>query len=211
MEQAHRLRVLALDKTGTLTLGKPVVTDVMVLQGSRDEAVELAVALSERSDHPISRAMAALRDDNMFSPEVSGFRLCKAWASKGTLLAPAIAWAIRSWLLSPKPCWVTMMQTVLALEREGKTVVLLLREQTVLCVFAVADQVRAQSASAVAELKRLGIRPVMLTGTTALQPRLSRVRSVLKTCAANYCLHKSYKPSNLWRQTVPWSAWSATA
>lgn len=164
MEQAHRLRVLALDKTGTLTQGKPVVTDVVVLQGTRDDSLELAVALSERSDHPISRAMAALRDENMFSPEVSGFKALQGMGIEGSIAGTRYRLGNQKLTAESQALLGDHEQTVLALEREGKTVVLLLREQTVLCVFAVADQVRAQSADAVAELKRLGIRPVMLTG-----------------------------------------------
>lgn len=164
MEQAHRLRVLALDKTGTLTQGKPVVTDVVVLQGTRDDSLELAVALSERSDHPISRAMAALRDDSMFSPEVSGFKALQGMGIEGSIAGTRYRLGNQKLAAESQALLGENEQTVLALEREGKTVVLLLREQTVLCIFAVADQVRVQSADAVAELKRLGIRPVMLTG-----------------------------------------------
>ncbi|MDE2277397.1 MAG: heavy metal translocating P-type ATPase, partial [Burkholderiales bacterium] len=58
LEQGHRLQVLALDKTGTLTQGRPVVTTLIALQGSEAEALRLAGALASRSDHPVSRAVA---------------------------------------------------------------------------------------------------------------------------------------------------------
>lgn len=186
LEQGHRLKVLALDKTGTLTLGKPVMCDVVVLVGAESEVMELAVTLAERSDHPISKAIAARRDDNMFTLDVTDFTALQGRGIEGSIDGQRYRLGNPRLVAESNAGNETLDATIQALEREGKTVVALLRQSTVLAVFGVADQVRPESAEAIAALKQLGIHPVMLTGdnrftaeTIARQVGITDVRSEL--------------------------------
>ncbi len=184
LEQGHRLKVLALDKTGTLTQGRPVVTDVVALQGSEDEVLARAVALSGRSDHPGSKAIAARGGAGAF--DVSGFQALQGRGIEGVIDNERHRLGNHRLLEDSGACTPALEAKLDALEAQGKTAVVLVRGQTAIGIFAIADQVRPESAEAVARLKALGVRPVMLTGDNrhtaeaiARQVGIEEVRSEL--------------------------------
>jgi Cd2+/Zn2+-exporting ATPase len=186
LEQGHRLRVLALDKTGTLTQGKPVVTDVVVLEGAGQEVVQCAIALAARSDHPVSKAVAAQRGEGMAYLEVSDFTALPGRGVEGVLAGVRCRLGNHRLVEESGACTPELEETLDALERQGKTAVVLVRDRTAVGIFAIADALRAHSADAIAQLRRLGIRPVMLTGdnrhtagTIARQLGIEDVRSEL--------------------------------
>lgn len=162
LEQGHRLKVLALDKTGTLTQGRPVLTDVQALKGSEEEVLALAVALSSRSDHPVSRAIAARGEGTL--QEVSDFQALQGRGVEGRIDNERYRLGNHRLVEASQACSPELEAKLDALEAQGKTAVVLVRGNVPIGIFALADQVRAESVEAVAQLKRLGIRPVMLTG-----------------------------------------------
>jgi Cd2+/Zn2+-exporting ATPase len=162
LEQGHRLKVLALDKTGTLTQGRPVLTDVQALQGSEDEVLALAVALSSRSDHPVSRAIAARGQGAQ--QEVSDFQALQGRGVEGRMANERYRLGNHRLVEESQACSPELEARLDALEAQGKTAVVLVRGNLPIGIFAIADQVRPESVEAVAQLKRLGVRPVMLTG-----------------------------------------------
>lgn len=163
LEQGHRLQVLALDKTGTLTQGRPVLTDVQALQGSEDKVRALAVALSSRSDHPVSRAIAAVRGEGAL-PEVSDFQALQGRGVEGRIDNERYRLGNHRLVEESQACTPALEAQLDALEVQGKTAVVLVRGNLPIGIFAIADQVRPESVEAVAQLKQLGVRPVMLTG-----------------------------------------------
>ena len=164
LEQGHRLKVLALDKTGTLTQGRPVVTEVIPLQGEVPQLLRLAAALSGRSDHPVSRAITQHTGAGVAVAEVSSFLALQGRGVEGVIGGVQHRLGNHRLVEEFGACSPELEARLDALERQGKTAVVLLRDQTALAIIAIADAVRPESVEAVAHLKRLGIVPVMLTG-----------------------------------------------
>ncbi|MCT9812059.1 heavy metal translocating P-type ATPase [Acidovorax sp. Be4] len=164
LEQGHRLQVLALDKTGTLTQGRPVLTDVIALAGDTPALSTLAAALAARSDHPVSRAVAAGLKDSADHPEVSGFSALRGRGVEGSMNGVLYRLGNHRLVEESGACSEDLEAKLDALEKEGKTAIVLTAGAKALAIFAVADVVRPESREAVAQLKQLGIRPVMLTG-----------------------------------------------
>ena len=160
LERAEHIRVLAIDKTGTLTQGAPAVTDIVSLAASADEALRLAAALEQGSEHPLAKAVLA-RATGLALPAVTDF---SALPGKGvvagvegrTLQLGAPGWAAGGTLADDAE--------VRRLQGEGKTVVVLAEDGMALGLIAIADPLRPGSAAAVSRLQALGIEVVMLTG-----------------------------------------------
>ncbi|TJZ74193.1 heavy metal translocating P-type ATPase [Chitiniphilus eburneus] len=166
LEQGRTLRWLALDKTGTLTHGKPVQTDFEPradLPAATCRA--LAASLARRSDHPVSLAIAQAADaDGVPRHEVDAFAALAGRGVQGRI-DNADYWLGNHRLIEELGrCSPELEARLDALERQGRSVVALLDAQRVLALFAVADTVKDSSRAAVAELHALGVNTVMLTG-----------------------------------------------
>ncbi|MDR0339198.1 MAG: cadmium-translocating P-type ATPase [Desulfovibrio sp.] len=165
LEQGRRLAWLALDKTGTITHGKPRQTDFVEL-GDIDgrKAMVIAASLASRSDHPVSRAIAENAAENKANPlDVDGFTALPGQGVCGVIDG-------KKWFLGNHRmvedlgmCSEELEQRIFRLERQGRTVVALVGD-AVNGLFAVADTLKSSSIEAIRELKGLGVRTVMLTG-----------------------------------------------
>ncbi|KVK79303.1 hypothetical protein WJ47_30175 [Burkholderia ubonensis] len=168
LEEGRKLAWLALDKTGTITHGKPVQTDFVLRAADVDAARvrHLAASLAARSDHPVSQAIAAAARAEDAAPfaDVQDFEALVGRGVRGAIDGA------RYWLGNHRlveelaRCSPSLEAQLDALEREGKSVVMLIDETRVLGVFAVADTIKDTSRAAIAELHALGIRTAMLTG-----------------------------------------------
>ncbi|KVN68319.1 hypothetical protein WM03_12470 [Burkholderia ubonensis] len=168
LEEGRKLGWLALDKTGTITHGKPVQTDFVLRAADVDAARvrHLAASLAARSDHPVSQAIAAAARAEDAAPfaDVQDFEALVGRGVRGAIDGA------RYWLGNHRlveelaRCSPSLEAQLDALEREGKSVVMLIDETRVLGVFAVADTIKDTSRAAIAELHALGIRTAMLTG-----------------------------------------------
>ena len=166
LEGGRKLDFLALDKTGTLTHGKPVQTDAQVLDPRVEgRAQALAASLAERSDHPVSRAIAQFaKAQGLPLSEVDGFAALAGRGVRGEIDGETYHLGNHRLVEELGLCSPALEVQLDALERQGKTVVLLLDRAGPLALFAVADTVKDSSREAIAELHGLGIKTVMLTG-----------------------------------------------
>ncbi|MDH6149585.1 MULTISPECIES: heavy metal translocating P-type ATPase [Paraburkholderia] len=167
LEQGRKLTRLALDKTGTITHGKPVQTEFEVV-GDAGETFRyrtVAASLAGRSDHPVSMAIAAAaNDDGVEHLHVDAFEAIAGRGVRGDI--DGIGYWLGNHRLVEElgRCSPQLEARLDALEEHGKTVVMLADAQRVLALFAVADTVKETSRAAVAELRRLGVGTAMLTG-----------------------------------------------
>ncbi len=162
LERTHKLNVLLVDKTGTLTTGRPDVTDVLPQTGvTEKDLLQIAASLAQGSSHPLSRALADHAKALPLIPainliEFAGLGLRAEIDGKSCQLgSPAFA--------SQQGVAIDE-QRILALQQQGKTVIVIAREAALLGYIAVADQLRASSIAAVAKLALMGIRVVMISG-----------------------------------------------
>ncbi|MFM0204403.1 heavy metal translocating P-type ATPase [Paraburkholderia fungorum] len=168
LEQGRKLSWLALDKTGTITHGKPVQTEFEMLADVDVDVVRcrtLAASLAGRSDHPVSMAIAAAaKSEGVVGATVDAFEALAGRGVRGEIDG------LPYWLGNHRlveelgRCSASLEAKLDALERQGKTVVMLVDAERVLALFAVADTVKDTSRAAIAELQRLGVRAAMLTG-----------------------------------------------
>lgn len=166
LEGGRHLDFLALDKTGTITHGKPVQTDAKVLEPLFEgRAQALAASLGERSDHPVSRAIAQFgKQQGLALAEVEDFAALAGRGVRGRIAGELYHLGNHRMVEELGLCSPQLEAQLDALERQGKTVVLLLDRSGPLALFAVADTVKDSSRQAIVELHELGIKTVMLTG-----------------------------------------------
>lgn len=160
LERAEQIKVLALDKTGTLTCGMPQLTDLIPRGVGRDEALVLAAGLEQNSEHPLARAIISAAETNatVHRPKIENFKALPGCGITGEIDGRFLRLGSPAWLgLATDP-------VVLDLQRMGKTVVVLAESDVVLALFAIADALRPSSKLAVEKLRQRGIRVVMLTG-----------------------------------------------
>jgi Cd2+/Zn2+-exporting ATPase len=164
LENLGKIRVVALDKTGTITFGKPVVSEVLALQGDRERALGVAASLELASTHPLARAVVeAARRAGSVPPQAEEFR-----ALAGSGVRARVDGELY-YLGSPKlfeSLGVTNGhgEDIRRLEEEGKTVVLLGTAESLHGIIAIQDKIRPEARRAVEELHRLGLRTAILTG-----------------------------------------------
>ena len=167
LEQGRKLKWLALDKTGTITHGKPVQTDLEMR--AEDVALtrcrSLAASLAGRSDHPVSQAIAgAAKTDGIEWLKVSGFEAIPGRGVRGMIDGTPYLLGNHRLVHELGRCSTALEARLDTLERRGKTVVMLMDEERVLALFAVADTVKESSRAAIADLHKLGVQTAMLTG-----------------------------------------------
>ena len=164
LEGGRKLSFLALDKTGTITHGKPVQTDYRVLDARFEgRAQHIAASLGGRSDHPVSMAIAQQLAGQALA-EVSEFQALMGRGVSGKVDDVLYHLGNHRLVEELGLCSPALEAQLDELERQGKTVVLLLDASGPLALFAVADTVKESSREAIAQLHALGIKTVMLTG-----------------------------------------------
>ncbi|KTC17058.1 ATPase P [Pseudomonas marginalis ICMP 9505] len=166
LEGGYKLDYLALDKTGTITHGKPVQTDYLALfPNVEDRAPALAASLAGRSDHPVSLAIAkAAVDKNLPSHVVDNFEALPGRGVRGDINGETYHLGNHRLVEDLGLCSPALEEKLFALEKQGKSVVLLLDKSGPLALFAVADTVKDSSREAIQQLHDLGIKTLMLTG-----------------------------------------------
>ena len=166
LESGHTLDFLALDKTGTITHGKPVQTDYLPLDPLvADSAVVLAASLASRSDHPVSLAVAtAAVDKKLQLSAVDNFAALAGRGVRGEIDGKLYHLGNHRLVEELGLCSPALEAKLFALEEQGKTVILLCDNSGPMALFAVADTVKETSREAIRELHELGIKTLMLTG-----------------------------------------------
>lgn len=193
LEQGKLLKTLAFDKTGTLTEGKPGVNLIRSVSDlDEKEILRLAASLDAGSSHPLAMALTAACNEALSG--VTNAQLYEVQRGRGVsgeidgqrcyLGNRAMLEALS--IVAPGVGWQNLDAQVQGLEQQGNTVIFLCRQQQLLGLIAISDQVRASSQAAIAELHALGVTTLMLTGDNAAtaqaiaaQTGISDVRSQL--------------------------------
>jgi Cd2+/Zn2+-exporting ATPase len=171
IEEIKHARAVVFDKTGTLTTGMPEVTDVVALNGTRErELLGIAASLEARARHPLARAIvAAAEQRGVPLAEVTNFRALPGRGVEGEI--EGRRYFVGSGLFLKERGITLPQELVSRLEQEGKSIVAVSSDGTVIGVIALRDRLRDSAPETVRELKRRGIRVVMLTGD---HPRAAR-------------------------------------
>lgn len=166
LEEGRKLRWLALDKTGTITHGKPAQTDFVTWGNAlASDSRSIAASLAARSDHPVSKAVAqAAQTDGVALLDVAEFNALPGRGVQGQINGETYHLGNQRMLEELGQRTPELEQRIAALETMGKTVVMLVSAKGVHALFAVADTIKESSRSAIAELHALGINTMMLTG-----------------------------------------------
>ena len=166
LEELGKVKVVALDKTGTITKGQPKVTDIIPVSGvSEEELLKFAVSAEQKSEHPLAKAIMEYASEKEISIfEVDEFDVLpgngvKAKYEEKFLFAGSLAF-----IKGKAAITEDIEQSVQALSAQGKTPLLFCIDNRLLGVIAVADTIKDDSAEAISELKKLRIKPVMITG-----------------------------------------------
>ena len=163
LEDARLLKAVALDKTGTITEGKPKLVQWKVW-GAGDEAAaqQMAASLAGRSDHPVSRAI--VQGLKVQGPEAENFKALPGRGVEGMVDGIRLALGNHRLIHERGLCTPELEAALAVHEKQGRTVTLLADDARVLALFAVADTIRETSKQAIVDLKALGVTSVMLTG-----------------------------------------------
>ena len=170
LEEARTLRHIALDKTGTLTVGKPRLVACEAVRDGLDDARlrQLVHTLAARSDHPVSQAIAqGLAAEAAPDTAVSEFTAEPGRGTQGRIGGQTLLLGNHRWIHERGQCSPELEARLAAHERQGRTLSLLADDDGVLGLCAVADTIKPGAQQTVRELRELGITPVMLTGDNA--------------------------------------------
>lgn len=166
LEEAGKIEVIALDKTGTITSGQPKVTDILsVLENEEEKLMKLAYALESKSEHPLARAVIAYGGEKGLKEEgVDNFSAIPGNGLVGTLKGKELAGGNLSFIKTKAEVSEEMEKQAEILSGQGKTPLFFAEKGKLQGIIAVADTMKEDSKEAVAQLKNMGIRVVMLTG-----------------------------------------------
>ncbi len=166
LEELGKVKIVALDKTGTITKGQPKVTDIIpASKVNEGELLKIAASVELKSEHPLAKAITEyVAEKEILAFEVDEFDVLpgngvKARYKEKLLLAGSLEFINSNVVVSEK-----VEKSAQDLASQGKTPLLFCADNKLLGVIAVADTIKEDSAEAIAELKKLGIKPVMITG-----------------------------------------------
>ncbi len=168
LEHGCKLRALALDKTGTLTVGRPGVTEVLVWKKelSRERVIELAASVDAQSEHPTAAAIVRAHQGPLL--EVTEFAALPGRGARATCQGSSYFVGNHRLVEDQRVCSPELEEVLFRIEATGQTAVVLFTDSEVLAVFALEDTVRPNARKAVEALQRLGLHTIILTGDNPL-------------------------------------------
>ena len=166
LEEAGKIQIVALDKTGTITSGQPEVTDILPADGiTENDLLTLAYALEKKSEHPLAKAILEKASAlGLTAPEVTDFQALPGNGLSAALGSDKLIGGSMKYISTLVPVSKVLMSQAEKLAEAGKTPLLFARNGKLLGIIAVADVIKPDSAQAVKELQNMGIHVVMLTG-----------------------------------------------
>ncbi|HCI23177.1 MAG TPA: Cu2+-exporting ATPase [Lachnospiraceae bacterium] len=166
LEEAGKVEIVALDKTGTITSGEPKVIDMIPAEGiSKEELLRLAYALESRSEHPLARAIVDYaKEKGVQASEVTDFEALTGNGVQAELNGSRLLGGSFKFMKSQLSIPESAQSQYEKLAGDGKTPLFFAKENQFLGIIAVADVIKEDSPQAVRELQNMGIRVVMLTG-----------------------------------------------
>ncbi len=177
LENARQLKAIAFDKTGTITEGKPRLVEWSALDGAadRDQVAAIVASLAGHSDHPVSRAIAEGLPKN--GATVVDVKALPGRGVSGTVDGQTFVLGNHRLIEERGQCNPSLEAQLRVHETDGRTVTVLASDRAVLGIFAVADGIKAHAADAIAELKALGVHPLMLSGDNTATTRSIAVQA----------------------------------
>ena len=169
LEEAGKAQIVVLDKTGTVTNGEPVVTDLVPAEGVSEEELFLcALSLEQKSEHPLAKAIISRGEAAGISPlPVTDFTALPGNGLRAVMNGETLFGGSMKYISSLLPVPDTLRAQADALAEKGKTPLLFAKGERLLGLIAVADTVKDDAVEAVRQLKGMGIHVVMLTGDNA--------------------------------------------
>ena len=166
LEEAGKVEIVALDKTGTITSGEPRVTDILPVQGMDEEGLlTLAYALEQKSEHPLARAILRQAEEKgLQAEEVTQFQALPGNGLKAVWKGATLHGGNLKYIGTQATVPAAMQSAAEKLAEAGKTPLFFSRDGQLVGIIAVADVIKEDSPQAVKELQNMGIRVVMLTG-----------------------------------------------
>ena len=166
LEEAGRVQIVALDKTGTITSGEPRVTDLVCESGYDEKALlELAGALEKKSEHPLAKAvLLEIAQRKIATKEVEDFQALAGNGLTGILEGHRLLGGSMKYISSQVTVGKQVKNQAQILAKQGKTPLLFAKDDVLIGMIAVADVIKEDSPKAVQELQNMRIRVVMLTG-----------------------------------------------
>ena len=166
LEEAGKIKVIALDKTGTITQGTPKVTDIICADGvDENEFLTLAYSLEKQSEHPLSRAIIEYGDEkNISFLPTTDFMAVAGNGLQGTIDSATVRGGNEGFVNQFAPITDSLKTKANHLAENGKTPMFFSKNNEALGIIAVADTIKPDAKEAISELKRMGIKTVMLTG-----------------------------------------------
>ena len=162
---AGKINIIALDKTGTITEGRPKVTDLLPAEEISEETLlKYAAALEERSEHPLGKAIVEYAGEKAGETEVKDFRVLPGDGLQGSVDGGTIVGGSEKFIRSRISVPEEFTKASARLAASGKTPIYFTRNNEILGIIAVADTVREDSREAIAQLRNMGVEVVMLTG-----------------------------------------------
>lgn len=165
LENAGKINIIALDKTGTITEGRPKVTDLLPAEEISEETLlKYAAALEDRSEHPLGKAIVEYAGEKTGETEVKDFRVLPGDGLQGSVDGGTIVGGSEKFIRSRISVPEEFTKASARLAASGKTPIYFTRNNEILGIIAVADTVREDSREAIAQLRNMGVEVVMLTG-----------------------------------------------
>lgn len=166
LETTHKLQTIVFDKTGTITEGKPKVTDILIFdKKSEDEMLQLAASLEKSSEHPLGEAIVAAAENQALSLiKVTDFQAIPGHGIKGTMSEKVYFFGNKKLMLEQKIELNEAENLSNQLAEQGKTPMYLADNQRLLGIVAVADTIKESSKQAIQKLHQMGIEVGMITG-----------------------------------------------
>lgn len=167
LEQTGKTRIVVLDKTGTVTKGEPVVTDIIPNQIGENEFIEKAASLESKSEHPLSKAVLKKARENGIKPsDVTDFSSVPGNGLTAKLDGAKLFGGNLNYIekILPDSIDKNILDQAEKLSEEGKTPLFFAENEKFLGIIAVSDIIKEDSAKAISELKNMGIKVVLLTG-----------------------------------------------
>lgn len=165
LETAHKIDTVILDKTGTITAGKPVVTDILPIKVTENELLAFAAGLEKLSEHPLGEAIVAAAEAKQLAlPEAGNYKQIPGQGVTAELAGAECAAGNLKLLQELNVDTSTLMDQYDKLASQGKTPLYFVRAGELLGCIAVADTVKPTSREAIAKLQAMGMRVLMVTG-----------------------------------------------
>ncbi|MCP0885755.1 copper-translocating P-type ATPase [Ligilactobacillus sp. WILCCON 0076] len=168
LEATHSIKTVVFDKTGTITVGKPQITDIISLQATENEILRIAAGLESSSEHPLAQAILnAAKEKNITAAEVSNFA---AISGKGVqaMIDGQEAFIGNEKLANDFKTDNSLHEKIVKLQNEAKTVILVGYAKQIIALIGIQDAPKPSSKQAISALKKIGMQTVMLTGDNKL-------------------------------------------